>query len=310
MSCAALTDAAALVNALPFMVKRTAAKLDKAPRTSLAELIVKLSPKRQETIRPVIESPREFVLMSVRTLAKRLNTDPATTVRIVRAMGFPGYRQFQRFLHELSIAHATSLDTMRASTVRDSSIPAYVRESLEQDSRNLQALRNSLQYKRVEILARRIYRADRILIIAGDMATALATYLEYHLTILGLTAMTAITAGRTAHASRNVGREDLVFAMSFGRGLRMTVEGLQQARSRGAYCVGITDTFVSPVAQFADECFLASVGTPSFGASYVAPIALLNVILIACANFHRRRTLSLLKQAEDEQRLGFRWYEA
>ncbi len=242
-------------------------------------------------------------------MARRLNTDPATTVRIVRAMGFPGYRQFQRFLHELSIAHATSLDTMRASTVRDASIPAHVRESLEQESRNLQALRNSLEYKRIERLARRVHRADRILIIAGDMAATLATYFEYHLTILGLTALTAKTAGRTAHASRNVSRDDLVFAVSFGRGLRLTVEGLQQARSRGAYCVGITDTFVSPIARFTDECFLASVSTPSFGASYVAPIALLNVILVACANFRRGRTLSLLKQAESEQRLGFRWYE-
>lgn len=291
------------------MATRTVPKLDKAPRTSLAELIAKLSPKRQEIIRPVMESPREFVLMSVRTMARRLNTDPATTVRIVRAMGFPGYRQFQRFLHELSIAHATSLDTMRASTVRDASIPAHVRESLEQESRNLQALRNSLEYKRIERLARRVHRADRILIIAGDMAATLATYFEYHLTILGLTALTANTAGRTAHASRNVSRDDLVFAVSFGRGLRLTVEGLQQARSRGAYCVGITDTFVSPIARFTDECFLASVSSPSFGASYVAPIALLNVILVACANFRRGRTLSLLKQAESEQRLGFRWYE-
>jgi RpiR family carbohydrate utilization transcriptional regulator len=297
------------VNALRAMATRKATKLDTTPRTSLTELIVRLSPKRQEIIRPVIESPREFVLLSVRSMARRLNTDPATTVRIVRAMGFPGYRQFQKFLHELSIAHATSLDSMQASPVRDASIPAHVRESLEQESRNLQALRNSLEYKRIETLARRVYRARHILVIAGDMAATLATYFEYHLTILGLTALTATTAGRTAHASRNVGREDLVFAISFGRGLRQTVEGLQQARSRGAYCVGISDTFVSPIARFADECFLASVGTPSFGASYVAPIALLNVILVACANFRRRRTLSHLKQAEGEQRLGFRWYE-
>jgi RpiR family carbohydrate utilization transcriptional regulator len=304
-----LTRAAALVNALRSMATRKAAQLDTSPRTSLTELIVRLSPKRQEIIRPVIESPREFVLLSVRSMARRLNTDPATTVRIVRAMGFPGYRQFQKFLHELSIAHATSLDTMRASPVRDAPIPAHVRESLEQESRNLQALRNSLEYKRIETLARRVYRAKRILIIAGDMAATLATYFEYHLTILGLTALTATTAGRTAHASRNVGRDDLVFAISFGRGLRLTVEGMQQARSRGAYCVGITDTFVSPIARYANECFLASVGTPSFGASYVAPVALLNVIHVACANYRRRRTLLQLKQAEVEQRLGSRWYE-
>jgi DNA-binding MurR/RpiR family transcriptional regulator len=289
---------------------RTSTRVRAASRASLAELIGKLSHKRQEVIRPVIESPREFVLLSVRSLAKRLNSDPATIVRVVRAMGFAGYREFQRFLHDLSIAHATSLDLMRASSAPDSNIPAHVRESLEQENRNLQALRNSLEYKRVEALARRVHGANRILLIGGDLASTLVAYFEYHLTMLGFTVLTATTAGRVAHTSRNMGRGDLVFAISFRRGLRQTVEGIQAASGRGAYCVGITDTFVSPVARFADESFLASVETSSFGASYAAPIALLNVLLVACANYRRGRTLSLLKQAETEQRLGFRWYEA
>jgi RpiR family carbohydrate utilization transcriptional regulator len=280
------------------------------PRVGLADLIGKLSRKRQEIIRPVIESPREFVLLSIRSLAKRLKSDPATTVRIVRAMGFAGYREFQRFLHELSIAHATSFEVMRASSTRDDSIPVHVRESLEQESRNLHALRNSLEYKRVEALARKVYKANRILLIGGDLASTAVAYFEYHLAILGLTVLSATTTGRVAHLARNCTRRDLVFAISFGRGLRQTVEGLQAARARGADCVGITDTFVSPIARYADECFLASVRSPSFGASYVAPIALINVILVACANFRRRRTLALLKQADHEQRLGFRWFEA
>jgi DNA-binding MurR/RpiR family transcriptional regulator len=280
------------------------------PRVGLADLIGKLSHKRQEIIRPVIESPREFVLLSVRSLAKRLKSDPATTVRIVRAMGFAGYREFQRFLHELSIAHATSFEVMRASSTRDDSIPVHVRESLEQESRNLHALRNSLEYKRVEALARKVHKADRILLIGGDLASTAVAYFEYHLAILGLTVLSATTTGRVAHLARNCTRRDLVFAISFGRGLRQTVEGLQAARARGADCVGITDTFVSPIARYADECFLASVRSPSFGASYVAPIAHINVILVACANFRRRRTLALLKQADHEQRLGFRWFEA
>lgn len=279
-------------------------------RASLAELIGKLSHKRQEIIRPVLESPREFVLLSVRGLAGRLNSDPATIVRVVRVMGFSGYREFQRFLHDLSIAHATSLEQMRSSSSPDSSIPAHARESLEQEGRNLQSLRNSLEYKRVEALARRVHGANRILLIGGDLAATLVAYFEYHLTMLGLTVLTATTAGRVAHVPRNMGRGDLVFALSFGRGLRQTVEGLQAASARGAYCVGITDTFVSPIARFSDECFLASVAAPSFGASYVAPVALLDVLLVACANYRRAHTLSMLKQAESEQRLGFRWYEA
>jgi len=34
------------------------------------------------------------------------------------------------------------------------------------------------------------------------------------------------------------------------------------------------------------------------------------VIIAACANYRRSRTLALLKQVEDEQKHGFRWYES
>jgi hypothetical protein len=60
------------------------------------------------------------------------------------------------------------------------------------------------------------------------------------------------------------------------------------------------DTFVSPIARFAEECSFALVHTPSFGDSYVAPITLSNVMLVACAGLPRGRTLALLKQADHE----------
>jgi DNA-binding MurR/RpiR family transcriptional regulator len=306
---AALDNAPLLGNALPSMTA-AARNSPGPPQVSLAELIAKLSHKRQEIIRPVLENPRDFVLLSVRSMARRLNSDPATTVRIVRAMGFAGYREFQRFLHELCVAHATSFELMQASSARDAGIPAHVRESLEQDVRNLHALRNSLEFKRVAALARRLHKAERVLLIGGDLATTVVVYFEYNLAFLGLTVLSATATGRVAHLARNCTRRDLVFAISFGRGLRQTVEGLQEARARGAYCIGIADRFVSPIARFADETFLASVRTPSFGASYVAPLALINVILVACANFCRKHTFALLKEADREQRLGFRWYEA
>src|SRR5207248_11250948 len=95
----------------------------------LGERIEQLSVKRQEIIRPILEHPREYVLLSVRAIAKRLRTDPATIVRIVRGLGFSSYREFQHHLHELSLAFATSLDTMQVAG-RDSNMPAHVRDAL------------------------------------------------------------------------------------------------------------------------------------------------------------------------------------
>jgi DNA-binding MurR/RpiR family transcriptional regulator len=271
-------------------------------------LLGKLKPKRQEIIRPVLEHPRDYVLLSVRGLARKLSTEPATTLRIIQDMGFSAYREFQYYLHELSIAQATPLDLMGMSAVADRDIPAHLRETLERDLRNLQALRQGLDFPRIVQLAKRLYRARRILILGGDLARNLAGFLHYNLLLLGLPVTTTTTVGETIHATRGVSREDLVIAISFRRGLRQTVEGLQQAREKGAYCVGITDTLISPLARFSDECFLASIDSPSFGGSYVAPMSLLNVLIVAAAHYRKDRTLSLLKMAEKEQRSGFRWY--
>src|SRR5262249_37337220 len=208
------------------MPKAKVAKDSPAETGGLSKMLGRLSRKRQEVIRPVLESPREFVLLSVRGMAERLGSDPATTVRIVQGMGFPSYRDFQKFLHELSVARATSLDLMQASSVRDASIPSHVREAFEQEGRNLQALRNSLDFARLESLAKRVHRAKRILLIGGDLAESLVTYFEYHLGLLGFCVLPGTTPGRTAHLARSFGRGDLVFALSFRRGLRPATEGL------------------------------------------------------------------------------------
>ena len=290
-------------------MKRAAATRSQtqAPPINLPERIDHLSAKRQEIIRPILEHPREYVLLSVRAIAKRLHTDPATVVRIVRGLGFSSYREFQHHMHELSLAFATSLDTMQAVS-RDSDMPAYVRDSLGQDLKNLQGLKNSLDAQRLAAVAKRFYEARRIVLLASDLAATLAAYLEYQISLLGLPIFSATSTGRITHLARAVTKQDLVIAITFRRGLRQTVEGAQHARAKGAYCIGISDTYLSPLARECDELFIASTESTSFGASYVAPISLLNAILAACAQYRRPQTLALLKEIAEEQRKGFRWY--
>lgn len=274
---------------------------------NLSQRIERLSAKRQEIIRPILEQPRGYVLLSVRGVAQRLKTDPATVVRIVRGLGFASYRDFQHHLHDLSLVFATAFDTMQ-SAGRDSRSPARLRDSLDQDFKNLQALKNTLDEKRIANLAKRFYEARRILIFAGDLAVVLAQYLEYQITLLGLPIHAAISGGRITHLARVVNKRDVVVAISFRRGLRQTVDGAIQARNRGAYCIGLADTYLSPLARACNEVFLAGVESPTSGASYVAPIALLNAILMACGNHRRPQTLAMLKEAAEEQRKGFRWF--
>lgn len=270
-------------------------------------LVRTLSPKRQEVIRPLLEHPRKYVLHSLRDLAKELDSAPATLLRIAREMGFPRFHDFRRYLHELSVAQATPLGVLESSR-GDSGLTGRIEESIHGDMANLRGLSHSLDMKRLLALVKRLYAAEHVLILGGDMAESLARFLEYNLTVIGIRAVAVSSAGEIGHRLRQVTKKDVVIGISFRRGLRQTVEGLRQARSRGVYTVGITDSSISPVARYASEYFVTPTEGPLFAGSYVAAMALLNALLVACSNYQRGRTLEILKEAEKEQRTGFRWF--
>jgi len=273
-----------------------------------AELVRRLSARRRELIRPVLDRPRDYVLLSLRKLAQALGTDAMAVLRAIRAMGFAGYPEFRTYLHELALAHATQLDTIGAGFARKSDVASYVRESLSRDAANLAALRRTIEASRLEGLAARLYGARRIVLLGGDVASVLVRFLQYNLAVIDLPAFACTRPGEVVHAVRGLQRRDLVVAITFRRGLRQTVEGVRQARARGAYCVGVTDTHLSPLARIANEYFVTPIQGTLYGVSYVAPMALLNMLLVACALTRKTRTLALLKAAEAEQRTGFRWY--
>jgi DNA-binding MurR/RpiR family transcriptional regulator len=275
--------------------------------SAFPSLVRTLSPKRQEVIRPLLEHPRRYVLHSLRDLAKELDSAPATLLRIAREMGFPRFHDFRRYLHELSVAQATPLKVLESSK-ESSGLQRGIEESLNHDIANVRGLSNSLDMRRVTTLVKRLYAADRVLILGGDMAESLARFLEYNLTVIGISAVALSSAGEISHRVRQVTRKDVVIGISFRRGLRQTVDGLRQARSRGAYSVGITDSSLSPVARYASEYFVAPTEGPLFAGSYVAAMALINALLVGCSNYRRGRTLAILREAEKEQRTGFRWY--
>ena len=274
---------------------------------SFPSLIRKLSPKRQEIIRPLMQHPQRYVLSSLRDLAKELNSAPATLLRIAREIGFASYHDFRQYLHELSVAQATPFAVLESSS-RNRGIERNIEDSLDHDMANLRGLRHGLDPQRVKTLVKKFYTADQILIIGGDMATSLCLFLEYNLAVIGLNVVSALSAGQISHRIRRVTRKNVVVGISYRKGLRQTVEGLRQARSKGAYCIGITDNSISPVARYSNEFFLTPTEGPLFAGSYVAAMAFLNLLLVACSNYRRAHTLSILREAEKEQRIGFRWF--
>jgi RpiR family transcriptional regulator, carbohydrate utilization regulator len=276
-------------------------------QAGISSQLASLSPTRQAIIRPVIESPREFVLLNVRDLASKLNTGPTTVLRILNALDFESYRDFQRYLHELCISSATLLDSHTRPN-RSMEMPSLLKSSTEQIEENLMALHRSLDMDLLLKVAKRISEARRILLLGGDIALTLVTYLEYHLTMIGLPVFAASAPGRATHLARSMTAQDIVIGITFHRGLRMTIDGLETAKENGAYCVAMTDSLLSPLLRFADDFFIVPVQSRSFASSYVAPLALIDSLTTAVMNLNDSEMMARLKEADEEQRRGYRWY--
>ena len=275
-----------------------------APPLSLDQL----SSKRQDIIRPVLECPREFVLLNVRDMARRLATGPTTIVRIVQALGFESYKDFQHYLHDLSVTSSTILDSMKAAG-NSTQNPKFLGNARKQIQQNLAFVHDHVDLQQVQRIATRIHKANRVLLLGGDMASSLVTYMEYHLTIAGLPVFAAVAPGRATHLARSTTQRDIVIGISFRRGLRMTIEGTERARQNGAYCVGITDSTLSPLARFSNELFIIPINSLSFAASYVAPLALIDLITAGVGSLRRKQVVGRLKEADQEQKHGYRWYQ-
>lgn len=268
-----------------------------------------LSFKRQEIIRPVFENPSEFVLLNIRDMAARLATAPATIVRILRQLGFDGYKSFQHYLHELSVMSSTVLDNMQ-STEGIHKMPKLLHRAQKQLGKNIESVTHGIDLNQIQAIAKRLHEAKRILLIGGDMASVLALYLEYHLIIAGAPAVASVTPGHTSHLTRSVGEHDVVLGISFRRGLRMTIEGIISAKEHGAYCIGITDSVLSPLASSADELLIVPTNSLSFAASYAAPIALIDLLTASLGILRRDKMAERLREADYEQKHSYRWYQS
>jgi len=270
-----------------------------------------LSPSRRKLLRQILENPEDTYFLSSRELAKRYDVDAATIVRTIQALGYSKFADFVSDLRTHFVNQITPYNVLKAASKEKKTVADRIHQSLDLDMRNLQALQSRIDPEQIKRLSQRVKNARRILVVGIDLAATLSWYLAYGLMTLGFFAEAPVgSTGNVQRRVRTLTRKDLLIAISFGACLRDTVEAAQRARKQGVPTFGITSGETTPIARVCDEFCVASINSPSFGGSYVAPMALLGAILVACAQTQTARSLKLLRQSEEEDRKDHRWFDA
>ncbi len=268
----------------------------------------KLGKQRRRVVKYVNDNLKTAVFLTVNQLAEQVGVDAATVVRTAQDLGFRGYGEFIESARGRFLETLTPYEIARRE-IQDSPGPEQAaRDSVQQEIENLQRLAAEMDPKQLVEVARRIREANRILVVGIDLASTLSEHLCYTLQSLGLNVLAAISGGgRLRNHLASIGEGDLVIAITFRRGLRETVDAARTAREAGAYTVAITDSELSPLVKICHEYILTSINSHSFTGSYVAPLAVINALIVTLLNCDPSHTLKALDKINKEFETGQRW---
>lgn len=219
--------------------------------------------------------------MTAAKLGTTVNVSESTVVRFANELGFSGYPKLQKSLQEMIKTKLTSVQRIELSSDYISEENA-LKSVLKADMENIRATLEKINNKTFEEVVNAIFRAKRIYIVGFRSSQALADFLAFYLSLV-LDNVKQISAGVSDVFEQllRVGEEDVVIGIGFPRYSSRTVEALNFAKSKDAEVVAITDSLLSPLAASADYTLIAQSNMASFVDSLVAPLSLINALIVA-----------------------------
>ena len=131
----------------------------------------------------------------------------------------------------------------------------------------------------------RIAEAKTIYIIGVRSSSALAGFLNYNFRMIfdNVRFIQTTSGSEMFEQIMPVGKGDVMIAISFPRYSKRIINAVEYARSREADVVALTDSKLSPIAAYADQLLIAHSDMASFVDSLVAPLSIINAMIVAVA---------------------------
>ena len=230
----------------------------------------------------ILESYDKAAFMTASRLGRRVGVSESTVVRFAAELGFDGYPDMQRSLQKMIRSRLTSVQRIEVTNDRlgeQELLPMVLQSDMEKIRLTLEELDRDSFERAVDA----IVGARKVYIIGVRSAAAIASFLSFYLNLIldNVTLVSANTASEVFERLFWVGEGDVVIGASFPRYSSRTVQAMNFARDRGAATVAITDSDASPLASISTYTLKARSDMASFVDSLVAPLSLVNALLVA-----------------------------
>jgi len=230
----------------------------------------------------ILQNYDKAAFMNAVKLARTVGVSESTVVRFASQLGYDGYPGMRRALQEMIRNRLTSVQ--RIEVARDTMDSQDILTSvLTSDAEKIRMTLEGVDKQAFETAVNGLLGAKRIFILGLRAAAVLSSFMGFY---LGLTHENVRVVNDTYvnevfEQILNIGPGDVLFAISFPRYSRRTVRAMGYARDQGATTIGLTDAAASPIAGMADIKLLAKSDMVSYLDSLVAPLSVINALLVA-----------------------------
>lgn len=275
-----------------------------AEKTEGSDLLVRLN-KNYKTLSKgqkqlaayITENYDRAAFITASKMGRIVGVSESTVVRFAYALGYDGYPELQKSLQELIRNKLTSVQ--RIQLTGDLQPNDVLRSVLKSDVSNIRATIDSIDNASFNAAINALLEAKKVYIVGLMSAAPLAQFLAYYLGfVMDNVVMVSGVMGNIYEDLFRISSEDVCIGISFPRYSNRTIDALDFARGKDATIIAITDSVSSPIAEKAEHALIARSDMAGFADSLVAPLSLINAIIVACSLRRREQVSNTLSQLE------------
>ena len=249
----------------------------------------------------ILSNYEQAAFLTAARLGALVGVSESTVVRFAYTLGYQGWPELQGVLQEMVKNRLSTAARLRLSAAPVAGEKESVaREILTTDLENLRRTLQELKEEDFDAVVDAVIAARDIYVLGSRSAHSLALFLAFYLQMIGKR-VRVVPQGVSSifEELATVRPEDLVIGISFPRYTRLTVQGFEYARARGARMLALTDSILSPLAPLADITLTAQSNLGSFIESFAAPLSVINALVTAVGRRDKEKTLACLDELEE-----------
>ncbi|HHX72361.1 MAG TPA: MurR/RpiR family transcriptional regulator [Clostridiales bacterium] len=237
--------------------------------------------------------------MTAEKLGEMAGVSESTVVRFAVVLGYEGYPMLQRAMQELILSKLTAVQRIEVSDDRLDQNDV-LRSVLTKDAEKIQTTLEEISKKDFDAVVETLLSANRIYILGARSSASLASFMSFYFNLIFEDVRLVQTdgIGEIFEHILRVKKGDAVVGISFPRYSRRTIQSLAYAKTQGADTIAITDGPRSPLTAHADLALFAGSDMASFADSLVAPLSVINALIVACGLRRRAQTYEALNRLE------------